>query len=582
MAYKVGSTTVINDSGKLTGLDKIDGVSVSGATDKQALVYNASSGTWEAGAGGKTIMKIYPTTGVGGIVNPTQFSACNAVTYEVTTDSLLQGQKAENIIFLLNDTQVANIAYASFTNQNVGGDTTVQRHYQSLDLSSFSTGQTATVTAYAIDGVNNVSNTITVATTSIIDPTISTPTNVSPTNGAGGQSLSVTLTSSTYSTIGSTETHASSDWQVSTTSGFTSGFAHNVTNDTTNKTSFPTSGLGATVTYYWRVRYKSATLTSNWSTGTSFTTLAAVGSDGQSYSGGTIANNGISVVYASPGSYTFTIPQTSRIVATVVGAGGGGGANGQPSHGGGGGGGVRAVRTVTPGQTATVVVGARNPSGSLSTGGNASGQASSVTYSSSTITGGGGQATDNPANQYYAYTAGGTTSVGPGWQALYNQNGGRGGTGDGDPSYTPQSGGQGYAGGGGGGFNWSNNQMNNAPGGQGQGWWGGGGGGNGSHGYPGSPGSQGSGGTGNPAYGTNAQGRGYPGGSGSPNSPGQPGLGPAGGSGGPGQYTDPTPSHSGAGGGGSYGGGGGNTQGWFGGGAQGAGGYVRFDWGTGE
>jgi len=594
MAYKVGSNTVINDSGKLAGINLISGVNITGTpSDRQALVYDASSGEWVAGAGGKTVMKIFPTALSNTSANPTQFSS-NTIDYEVTTDSLLTGVRAENIIFLIKnvtedgaEVQVANVALANYTSPSVGGDDTINRHYESIDVHPFSNtaGQDVRVRAYAIDGTGNLSNTITVATTTIINPIISTPTNSSPADGDTGASFTQTLTTSAYTTIGHAEPHVSTDWQVSVVSNF-ANTRINVTANTTALTSFGipagviTGAQGdASRTFYWRARYRSATYISDYSSGTSFTTLAAVGSDGQAYSQGTVANNGVSVYYATPGSYTFTIPNTNRIIATVVGAGGGGGGNGQPSHGGGGAGGVRAARDVTAGQSISVTVGNKN--GSLSTSGNATGGQSSITYGSETITASGGQATDNPAQQYYAFTAGGTTSVNPNWQIKLNQSGGKGGTGDGDPSYRPNAGGQGYAGGGGGGYNWTG-VMTSAPGGQGQGWWGGGGGGNGSQSYPGVAGSPGSGGSGNVVYGSNAQGRGFNGGGGRTFAPGIAGGGPGGGSGGPGSFSDPTPSHSGGGGGGSYGGGGGNTQGWFGAGAQAASGYVRFDWATGE
>ena len=101
---------------------------------------------------------------------------------------------------------------------------------------------------------------------------VQTPTNVLPSNGATGQIGSVTLTASAFSWLGVADTHASSDWQVSTDSGFTSLVA-NVVGDTVNKTSYTVTGLSTSQTYYWRVRYTGVNNgTSNWSTPTTFVT----------------------------------------------------------------------------------------------------------------------------------------------------------------------------------------------------------------------------------------------------------------------------------------------------------------------
>ena len=106
---------------------------------------------------------------------------------------------------------------------------------------------------------------------------IQTPTNVSPSNGATDQNGSVTLTASAFGWIGVADTHASSDWQVATDSGFTSLVA-NVIGDTVNKTSYTVTGLSTSQTYYWRVRYTGTNNgASGWSTPTTFVTKANFG-----------------------------------------------------------------------------------------------------------------------------------------------------------------------------------------------------------------------------------------------------------------------------------------------------------------
>ncbi len=66
-----------------------------------------------------------------------------------------------------------------------------------------------------------------------------TPSITSPTNNATGISLTPTITSSAFSMnwAGSGETHASSDWEVSTDPNFTTIVASSY-NDTVNKTSW--------------------------------------------------------------------------------------------------------------------------------------------------------------------------------------------------------------------------------------------------------------------------------------------------------------------------------------------------------
>ena len=106
---------------------------------------------------------------------------------------------------------------------------------------------------------------------------VQTPMNVSPPNGATDQNGSVTLTASAFSWIGVADTHASSDWQVATDSGFTSLVA-SVIGDTVNKTSYTVMGLSTSQTYYWRVRYTGTNDgTSDWSTPTTFVTKANFG-----------------------------------------------------------------------------------------------------------------------------------------------------------------------------------------------------------------------------------------------------------------------------------------------------------------
>ncbi len=85
------------------------------------------------------------------------------------------------------------------------------------------------------------------------------PTNIAPTNGATDVSLTATLQSSAFAMPSGTDTHAASQWQIASDSGFAT-LVHS-SGDSTSLTSYaiPSSAnLGFDTTYYWRVRHKGA------------------------------------------------------------------------------------------------------------------------------------------------------------------------------------------------------------------------------------------------------------------------------------------------------------------------------------
>jgi hypothetical protein len=106
---------------------------------------------------------------------------------------------------------------------------------------------------------------------------VATPTNSSPANGATEQEgPTLTLSASAFGWVGLEDTHASSDWELATDSGFTTVVDSSYT-DASNKTSWA-ADVSTSQTYYWRVRYRGASgRVSDWSTGTSFTTKATFG-----------------------------------------------------------------------------------------------------------------------------------------------------------------------------------------------------------------------------------------------------------------------------------------------------------------
>jgi len=143
------------------------------------------------------------------------------------------------------------------------------------------TGDTITYTAGSTAGTDTLTITAGAATRDIPITVnaagVSTPTNTTPANGATDQGVpSITLSASTFSWVGLFDTHASSDWELATDSGFTTVVASSNA-DTINKTSWTTT-VSASQTYYWRVRYRGASgRVSDWSAGTSFVTKAALG-----------------------------------------------------------------------------------------------------------------------------------------------------------------------------------------------------------------------------------------------------------------------------------------------------------------
>jgi hypothetical protein len=102
------------------------------------------------------------------------------------------------------------------------------------------------------------------------------PSNVSPASGATGVSVTPTLQSSAFSDPDAGDSHAASQWQITTTAGNYSSPVFESNTDASHLTGITTSSLNYSTTYYWHVRYQdSHGAWSNWSTETAFTTLAA-------------------------------------------------------------------------------------------------------------------------------------------------------------------------------------------------------------------------------------------------------------------------------------------------------------------
>jgi Leucine-rich repeat (LRR) protein len=99
------------------------------------------------------------------------------------------------------------------------------------------------------------------------------PTNVSPRGRATGISLTPTLTSSTFSDPDASNSHAASQWQVTTTPGDYSSPVFDSSTDNSSLTSNAVLSLKHSTTYYWRVAHQdNHGHWSAWSAETSFTT----------------------------------------------------------------------------------------------------------------------------------------------------------------------------------------------------------------------------------------------------------------------------------------------------------------------
>lgn len=102
----------------------------------------------------------------------------------------------------------------------------------------------------------------------------STPSIVSPSNGATNVNTTTTVTSSSFSSSDSGDTHLSSDWELATDSSFSTKVKTS-TGSSADKTSWNLSGLAANVTYYVRVRHNgSDSGSTGWSSTSSFSTKA--------------------------------------------------------------------------------------------------------------------------------------------------------------------------------------------------------------------------------------------------------------------------------------------------------------------
>ena len=179
-------------------------------------------------------------------------------------------------LYVSQTTTLAITNYDSATSYSVsttGGTATI-----SGNTITYIAGKTAGTFAISVTASNSDGTSMRSVAVSVLAAGILQPTNSSPSNAATNQDgPTLTLSASAFQTVGMTDTHASSDWQVATDSGF-SNIVSSVSASTTSKTSWQASNLAVSTTYYWRVRYRGASgAVSSWSSATTFSTKAQFG-----------------------------------------------------------------------------------------------------------------------------------------------------------------------------------------------------------------------------------------------------------------------------------------------------------------
>ena len=165
----------------------------------------------------------------------------------------------------------------TITNYNVFSSYVVQASAGSVSITGDTINFTAPSAAQTVTLTVTMDDVPTAFSLAIQPAGVSTPTNSTPANGATDQNSSVTLTSSAFAWLGTSDTHLNSDWQLATDSGFTN-IVQSTSTDAANKTTWTVSSLSTSQTYYWRVRHRGTNNgVSSWSTGTTFVTKATFG-----------------------------------------------------------------------------------------------------------------------------------------------------------------------------------------------------------------------------------------------------------------------------------------------------------------
>lgn len=209
-----------------------------------------------------------------GPVSETETDADTPVTKYVTYDMLLR----------FFDRKIGNIENLDVVSQQEADAGTPVREYVTYDilldvlekrLSGLTPNPNAPTFYWTVEPAQSTvteGDSVVFTINSFSTSVVTTPTVTSVVNGSV-----VYLTGSSFSISGNSDTHLSSDWQVSVSDSFSVVFAE-TTNSLSDKTSWSASGLSSDTTYYARVRYKSSGgVLSDWSTPHSFTTAPTTG-----------------------------------------------------------------------------------------------------------------------------------------------------------------------------------------------------------------------------------------------------------------------------------------------------------------
>jgi hypothetical protein len=144
----------------------------------------------------------------------------------------------------------------------------VSRVSEVITFTAPATAQAVTLTVTT----NGVARAIalTVLASSVAAPSITSPANAA--SGVTGPAL--TLTSSAFAWLGTSDTHLNSDWQLATDAGFTT-IVQSTSADAVNRTSWSTT-VAVSTTYFARVRHRgTANGASSYSATVTFSTAAA-------------------------------------------------------------------------------------------------------------------------------------------------------------------------------------------------------------------------------------------------------------------------------------------------------------------
>jgi hypothetical protein len=425
MAIKINGTTVIDDSRNvqnLGGFKTVGGQSLIGSGDIEAST--------------KYLDK--PT-----ITSPTNGQTSFAGTFTISGLSIPAGAQNK-----FNGTQ-DYVEWELSTSSTFA--TLADYYYGTSNLTSWNSAQDnlTPITTYYVRvrvGSNKFlsewSDTVSYTTPNTY---VAVPSITSPANGFSDQDAAVTASSSAFSVFNGSDTHASSDWQLASDSGFTNILEQSMGN-TSNKTSYSfTYTLSTSTTYYLRVRHNGTNLgPSGWSNASSFTTRA------------TFEGN---IEYTTSGTYTWVAPAGCTSTAALVVGPGGTGATGYSTEiVGGGGGGCSWGNSipVSGGSSYTVYI----PGASSNTSKPQAyfdstsvlyaegGQGANGGQNGSTGGYGGGSYRQGGGNGGSTTAAGGYNVSGGGGAAGYTGNGG-------NSAYDPGTNGSGGGGGGGAGGHWS-------------------------------------------------------------------------------------------------------------------------------